>query len=216
MATAGKLSVPDSDKRTTALFAAIADDEFSQVIDLLRQASPRISGDELADQLGENAWSDKDLISDVIRVAIRMYKARSANNIKDDEVLAALCQGMDEQEIEIVRKRFRSLTELPAVQIAALAESELTGHSRVLLATSILTDLRLLPILPSENDAFHFSLLVHQLKIKNYHEGETQDMYFAMDENDLAELKSVIDGALSRSRELRANAAEIKSFLLPL
>jgi hypothetical protein len=96
------------------------------------------------------------------------------------------------------------------VGTAAKAGYVLTQHERIFVKARILTDVR--PIFHSNvSEKPGSALIIHMLQMTqrdNQDPHKVEDLYFALDSNDISSLKALLDRALQKEETLRALMTE--------
>ena len=87
--------------------------------------------------------------------------------------------------------------------IGAITKAMTVGvdHDKVFCESRILSDVR--PIFGDVEDKPVAALVYHSLKVRYHHANDTKTIQFALDDEDLARLKTVVDRALAKSRSLK-------------
>jgi hypothetical protein len=155
-----------------------------------------------------------DELQVIVRTVLSLYALRvtrevSANDLSKD-IVDAIVSGeyrelkvTDEQAADLHNK----LTKLLGVDPLAYqmkARDVARQHERSFCAARILTDIRPIFGLASDNAPVD-AVITHTLKI-TYHEGsdrDTKELFFAMDDDDIQELKAILERAEMKSESLK-------------
>jgi len=100
------------------------------------------------------------------------------------------------------RRRLHKILSVESLMIASKAIIIFTDYQRTLHATKILSDLRYVFRSNPEEEPYG-AVIVHLLKLTYHEDTEHKEFFVAMDDDDLARLKAVLQRAEAKARTLR-------------
>jgi hypothetical protein len=194
-------------------FLELPDDKVDGFLTALDRAGPQFNSDDLAERLSRDLKLPRGLTHGITRGLLSIYLTRENQPIEeflDKDVFLSLkrAEVFSEEKTNEQWKKLRSflITALSlesTIGATAKAGPVLTQHERIFIGARIMTDLR--PIyradLSEKPDA---ALIVHMLKVsqRDYY-GQKKDLYFALDSNDIALMKEVIERAEKKEETLK-------------
>ena len=209
------LRVPDKQIDHIKKFLELPDDKIEGFLDALAKAGPQFNYYDLSEEVSVRLEISRHLIEGIVQVLASLYRTRDGQNTPietflDQEVYVALkkAETFSEKKADAewakLRKFFIEALSLErTVGTAAKAGYILTQHERIFVGARILTDVR--PIFHlNVSEKPESAVIVHMLRIAqrdNY--GNQADQYFALDSNDIRDLKALIDRALEKEETLK-------------
>lgn len=207
----------------------LPDDKIDGFLTALNEAGPQFNGADLSAKISKSVQLPRPLTQGIVDVLLSLYRTRdetkSVETFLDRDVYSALKRAgtlsleNEGAQWSKLRKFFLSaLTLERTIGTTAKAGPVLTEHERIFSGVRIMTDLR--PIyhldIAEKPDA---ALIIHMLKITQRDKyGHRTDLYFAMDSNDIAAMKEVIERATQKEETLRkimkdsgVNVLDVKS-----
>jgi hypothetical protein len=195
-------------------FLELPDEKIDGFLDTLKKAAPQFNVADLAAEVSGPLDVSPPLADGIVRVLASIYLTRDLRTpiekFVDREVFVALkrAQAFPPELFDIQWKRFRkflvaALSLERSVGTAAKTGQVLTQHERVFCGARIMTDLR--PIyhldVSEKPDA---AVIVHMLRITERDNfGKHSDTYFALDSNDIAAMKELIERAEKKEKTLK-------------
>lgn len=195
-------------------FLELPDEKIDIFLDALRNAGPQFNVADLALEISGRVDVPPFLADGIVRVLASIYLTRDlrtpVEKFVDREVFVALkrAQAFPAETIEIQWRRLRTflvaaLSLERSLGTAAKAGPVLTQHERIFAGARIMTDLR--PIyhldVSEKPDA---AVIIHMLRITQRDNfGKHSDEYFALDSNDIAAMKVIIDRAEKKEKTLK-------------
>lgn len=195
-------------------FLELPDDKIDKFLDALRNAGPQFNVADLALEISDPLDVPPFLADGIVRVLASIYLTRDLRvpieKFVDREVFVALktAQAFPAETIDIQWKRLRkflvaALSLERSLGTAAKAGPVLTQHERIFTGARIMTDLR--PVyhldVSEKPDA---AVIIHMLRITQRDNfGKHSDEYFALDSNDIAAMKELIDRAEKKEKTLK-------------
>jgi hypothetical protein len=195
-------------------FLELPDEKIDGFLDALVKAGPQFNVSDLAAEISEPLDVPPILADGIVRALASIYLTRDLetplDKFLDREVFFALqrAQVFSAENIEAQWKKLRkflvaALSLERSVGTAAKAGPVLTEHERIFAGARIMTDLR--PIyhlnVSEKPDA---AVIIHMLKItQRDNSGNHSDEYFALDSNDIAAMKKLIERAEKKEKTLK-------------
>jgi hypothetical protein len=134
-----------------------------------------------------------------LRAELRVTPAREIA----EEVVRAPGLNLEDDAQAVLAARAEALLETAAIGTTSVAVDLQTRHAKNFQSAKILTDVR--PVFPQElDDGPSGALIVETLELQTWNRaGDIEQIYVAMDEHDLQQLKGVVDRALKKTAALR-------------
>jgi hypothetical protein len=209
--------VPDRQIGYIKLFLELPESEIEELISGLRKATPQFNASDLAAEI-RGTKLPKEIIEGIIRIPMSLYVTRErtkpVESFLDEDVFPSLkrvgafsskdTNAQNEQWMKLRKFLVASLSLERTLGTTAKAGPVLTQHERIFVGARIMTDLR--PIyhldVGEKPDA---AIIVHMLKISQRDaSGKHLDLYFALDSNDIAAMREVLERALKKEETLKS------------
>jgi|SRR5271157_3695821 len=195
-------------------FLKLPNEKIDGFLAALDKADPQFNYHDLSLQISSPEIIPWELTEGIVRVLVSLYrtvdKEAPIETFLDEDVFPSLMRAKvfspesSDNDWKKLRKFFLSALSVEhSVGTAAKAGPVQTDHERIFCGARILTDLR--PI-------YHFDIsekpsaatIVHMLKIthRDYYDRK-HDLFFALDSNDLAILKQIVERAVEKEKTLR-------------
>jgi hypothetical protein len=202
----------------------LSDDAFDEVYTSLLQAPRDVASQkELAAQVSALVTkTDAKEIRNIVEVLTSLRQLRSRTNASAEKVARDVYDALQAEEgspglgerADQLKVRLGKSLALETLDILTSKAKELqTDAERIFCEARILTDLR--PVFGQEVDSPKAMIVVHALKLA-YHDGATgrlEEIFVALDDEDVRRLKLVAERAERKSKSLlsRLEAAGIKT-----
>ena len=199
--------IPKDERPSLALFAGLGDEQISELAGALSTASAELGGDEFVEHVvkGTPSVTAGD-VERVLKAVRQVASAREILEVRPDVFLNDVAEGMgeiEERELRLdetgrrrLRERLSALTESPAMEIHAKAQSLRHDRENTYCRARIVTDLR--PVFGSDVRQSPKAILVaHMLRITYHHgsRGALQDLYLTLQTEDLDQLRELVERA---------------------
>lgn len=213
--TALSLRVPRSDQKPLAQLLGFSQEQMKAFKDTLRGAPPKLLLRDLADRVAGTLNSDPDETYAIIQVLARLYGIRVRRGSAPEEFAEQVRLAAEAANLGAPVSGWKSfesdLAELLSFQrslgVTSKALDVMTEHERTLCQARILSDLR--PVFREKvEEGPAAAVIVHTLRIRFHSGEETAEFFVAMDGQDLAELKRLVDRAIQKDIRLRELAAK--------
>lgn len=209
------LRVPADQIGHITKFLELPDEKIDKFLDALGNAGPQFNVADLAMEISERVDVPPFLADEIIRVLASIYLTLDfripIDKFVDRDVFNALkrAHAFPPENADVQWKRLRkflvaALSLERSLGTAAKAGPVLTHHERIFAGARIMTDLR--PIyhldVSEKPDA---AVIIHMLRITQRDNfGKQSDEYFALDSNDIATMKELVDRAEKKEKALRS------------
>jgi hypothetical protein len=141
---------------------------------------------------------------------LALHAVRASNEIPAATFTRDVCNAMQVgaengavlsgEECETLQRRISVLMGLDSLATSSKAAELQFEHERVFDRARILSDIR--TVFGESVGDVKGAVITHELKISYVHGSEVEELYLALDEQDLSELKQTIDRALGKTRTL--------------
>jgi hypothetical protein len=210
------INIPEDDLPALKQLMSLPDASFDSLLVALGKAKPTFSTRQLATNLSAQAGGiATDEILPILNVACALYYIKERADVSSQKVAKDVSEAageMSTKEIEfpkdklaVLEKRLGGLLNLDkTLGITAKALDVMTEHEHVFCSGRILSDIR--PVFTGSPESADAALIVHNLQIgfHNTSEGKHQEIYIALDTDDLEQLKDIIARAEKKTMALRA------------
>lgn len=193
-------SVPKSQERPLKLLVEMNEDQRERLLAALRTTAPRLQVEEFASELGQSVPEYSDHILEIATMLVSMYVSVDDLQLSPRQFAEGLVKAAEkgqivrgDQSAEALRAFFTEALRCDdTLGFTAKALNIAAEHERVFLDARILTDLR--PVFRAQIETGEPKLLMlRQLKISYLTPtGEKQEVYFALDDEDLRSLREVL------------------------
>ena len=189
--------------------AELSDEETDLVVDYLANAPPSASVDLIASPLADQLTRDLSTVASFLRVALALAAEMRRTGLAKEAFLRAFSPAI-RQEVDrlgmdgvtVVDRIDRILKSGRALPVTAKAIELLDIQPRPLRAARVLTDIR--PLFSSdESPSVEGGLIVHTLALTCAGSESDTELYVALDEVDLLELRRLLDRAERKASSLR-------------
>ena len=102
----------------------------------------------------------------------------------------------------VLRSRLDELLQVESIVLASKASAIQREHPNVLMSARVLTDMR--PVFGDGPESLQGGIVIHSLKHTSIHSNQVQELFFALDDDDLVMLQKTIARAEAKSRTLRS------------
>jgi hypothetical protein len=195
---------------------ALSQEAFDGLATSLREAQGSKSQRALAKALASRTHLDEEKVYAYVRLLGMLLRVREQMELSGEEFLAAVERAAlrtdkanlspPAVEWEAGKRRLGALLDGSlGLATTAKATDLLFEHANVICSARILSDLR--PIFGSDVAQDPTALLViHQLRVQYHKNGQIEEMFFAMDAKDLADLQAALERAEKKAATLKSIA----------
>jgi hypothetical protein len=154
-----------------------------------------------------DVWQDQEAIDSFVTNFISMLALGTTRNLTADHVANVLTENVgsavekDGGSKEVLSRRLVALLTARDLVAVGKAADIITEYDQVLNLARIISDIR--PVFGNNaSDDPMGAVIVHTLKIDYFHDNRVNTISFALDADDLADLKRVVDRAQEKQRTL--------------
>lgn len=208
-----KLKIPESHRNALRKLFALDKEARAGLVRALQKAAPALSPSNLAESISAEVKLDKQITKELVAVFAAMYWAKDARRVPLDEFVEYACDAIRDLKDETIRppdgdwtyvkgylKTILSFEE--SLGVSAKAMDVMAEHANTYCKARVLTDIR--PVFKSDVSAGPAAAVIVQTLKLRYHRGdEMSEFFLAMDSEDMAKLRSVLDRAEAKAAALR-------------
>ena len=209
------LTIPPRHVRPLADLFAMSEAGRKRLVNVIREGPAVLDPDIWAEKVGPATELDQERAPHLVGMLLSLYLAREETPL--DQFAEDLCEAAQGSGNAALRPKDgnwdsfkRDLKALLACDhslgITAKAMDIKIRHQNVYRTARILTDIR--PVFKEElTEEPPASVIIHTLGITTYQAGDLstpKELYFALDTDDLRELKKVVDRAFRKEATLKA------------
>ena len=202
------LKIPKEHRTSLLELAQLAPETFEKLLGSIEKLRPKQSLVELRGRLVSvlpipDVAKRRALAETLVSMNASMLRSEmSVGQFVEDLVDGVSESDATEADRKSISERLDRILQVSALRLSAKATVLRVDHDRVYNASRIVTDLR--PVFDEAvGDGFRGVMLIHQLKMVSLRRGEPEELFFAMDDQDLASLKKTIDRAELKSEQIR-------------
>lgn len=206
------LRIPEPYIEGLRKLASLSAEDFQSITSALERARPKLKAAEITVAIQDYVphIAPKDL-QEILEVASSLIgTAGTQEEITIEKFVADLLEAMQRSPgrfatapilgWEGFRDQITSLLSAKTLRISSRADDVQHEQANVFTGVRVLSDIRTV-FDPDTVDA-QGALIIHQLKLTYFHNGEYQDVYIAMDNADLKSLRSAIERAERKTEAL--------------
>jgi len=205
------IEIPKEELPKLKTLTELSEGNFDSFVSSLRLVKPALTIARFSNELANisHVFGREELIT-ILRTIFALYWLKERTGLRPDaladEIVTASKRADPEQFPEeresSLRNRLSVLLALDnSLGVTAKAMDAMTEHERIFRDARILSDLR--PIFTGEGTTTPAAVIIHNLQISFHINGQHQEIYVALDTNDLGKLREVVDRA-----ERKTNALE--------
>ncbi len=199
--------------------AKLDDNSFKSLLRTLQDIPISLGTDEFVKKAkisnDKYAYDVENILTSIGSLASIGERGKPFSRDLANEVVSLISKGeikalrsSSEKELQILKERIEELLKIESMYYSAKAVDVLTEHEHVFGSARILTDCR--PVFGRKVDSdLTATVIFHMLQIHYHQNGEHKEIYFALDQSDLIQLKEVIQRAEEKVKTIK------KSFLNP-
>lgn len=208
------VGIPEGYEQGFVRLRDLKDRGIRELISALEAEPPTLNyrnlGSKIAPQI--STIEDDDVV-EIMETLIPLYSLRVRAGVSASDLATDILRAMDEtgleelklsgQEREDFRDRMIRLLDVESIAIGIKAEELLLDHEHTIHSARILTDIRPVFGIESENTP-KAAVIVHMFKITYYDESnEVKEFFVALDTGDISRLMDILERADSKAESLR-------------
>jgi hypothetical protein len=210
-----QLSIPQEAQRGFIVIRQLEEDQVQELVAALSAEEPTLYRSELRRRVGKKTASISSTdLGEILRTLVSVYALRDDLDQPMSDVVRALCDAMEETDVEALHfsdeadrnhfaTRLSNLLGAASLEVTAKSTELFYEHERTVHGKPrVLTDIRPVFGLDPEEPP-KGAMIVHTLKI-TYHEGEqVREFFVTLDSSQIGELVDVLGRASLKAESLR-------------
>jgi hypothetical protein len=202
-------NVPEVYQRGLEKIKELSPEAEREIVGVISNAPPLLNAGRLSSRLAEAVVSVIDepalqaIISSVMALlAIRSSREVSAEELANDVIASMpIWRPLSPSERSELKQRLIRFFSLDTLRVGTKAATLQKNQDRVFRSAMTLTDIR--PVFLNEPDSpIAGAMIIHDLKITYFQDGEFRDFYVALDDEDVASLQKVLARAEAKAKNL--------------
>ncbi len=195
------INVPELFRPALNRIASCSEEELQELHHVLGALKVRLKPDLLVESARATEGSLPDL-PDIVQGLVNLSITRFRVEIPLDEFASGISRSLkldaDVAKRENFEKRLKSLLNIEALVLSARAVDIQHEYEKVFKAVRIITDIR--PVFNLAGTEALGAMIVHNLSVTFFEDGEYKEVVFALDDADLTSIKKVIERAEVKSK----------------
>jgi hypothetical protein len=202
-----RIGIPSAHRPALRRLAELSDEDFTQMMHHLKdQSQDFLSKGELMARLGKGAPPIAADASDIVDALIGLQTTRGSHGWSLEALQDAVTLGAPSDFGDLAAVAARRLTTLlsaPPIMLVAKAFDLLGANQHLYHVSRITTDIR--PVFSDDAEPVaHGGIILHQLSLEYWTDGDARTLQIALDGEDLAALRATLDKAARKESHLRA------------
>lgn len=204
-----KYNIPPPFKIGFTHLSKFSKEHLDIILNILKEVEFGISPDKIIEQILTYNIEEKEKIVEVVKAILSLVALKNDENVKVSELVNDLTTDFKEDNPDISEDRVNNLSinlhEIlninSKINHTLKAFDLLAENEKIFLESRILSDIRIVfdDDLSKEINA-HGTIVLHQLKISYRENQESKSIFFALDINDLNNLKEQVERAIQKHR----------------
>lgn len=201
-----RLNIPERNREGILRLLSLGTETFDKLVAALDAQPPTASlTSAFSSQINITNVSPGDA-EQVLSAIIGLHIARASRDASSSEFVRDASQAIaafdGAGQSETSKERLLRIINIRSLIVSAKAFTLLMDRERTMLTAKILTDLRYAFQSDPEQEPYG-AVVIHTLKLSYYEAGDHKDFLVALDDDDIAVLKTVLDRAEMKARLLR-------------
>lgn len=211
--------IPEYVKEGFSIIIKSPPKKFDTLINVLNKVPKRLLPSELSDYLLKKKIYSEKQSSKIVDVLASLYRLKESETKSINEIVENICQALREtNDVNLkprpnFEKSLTSLLSLKTIGASFKALGLLTDYEKTFVDSRIILDIR--PVFDDNLDnKIETGVIVHNLRIE-YHKGKDthEEIFLALDSNDLNKLKEQILRALKKEKSIKLNLKDNFNFI---
>jgi hypothetical protein len=200
------LGIPDQVRPGLQLLASLGPDQIARLLTAVRELKPRLQQLRYLTDLRMTLGPVTDIPTDpIIQSLLSLSANQEATGMSIDSFAAGIAYSpnlvLSDQQRPSLASALTGLLQVSSLRVTGKAWDLLTENERNYALGRIVTDIR--PIFEQTGQPTA-AVIVHQLRITFADkQGKLDDLYVALDDNDIARLQEVLGRAQAKSQSLQ-------------
>jgi hypothetical protein len=202
-----KLTVPGVFRPALVKLAGLPEQAMAELISATKSSKPILSPQKMASRISPLIPSIPT--EDLGQLLVALYSlsaTRVFHKVPIHRFLDDVCESVHAKKTDldatVLKSRLEKLLQADSIVLASKASAIQREHPNVLMSARILTDMR--PVFGDGPDSLEGGIIIHNLKLTSIHSNEAQELFLALDDDDLIMLQKVIARAEAKSKTLRS------------
>lgn len=202
-----RVSVPEPIRAILARITGIPNGEFRTLVEALNAVPPSLRASKLTDQIRASLPKEIPDLGEIIQAVTSMNVARLNIAMPQDEFLREVAASIARDGVKgfdpsLFESRLLELLSVEAISLSGRAEYVQHQYEGFFTSARILSDIR--TIFDESGSSPLGAVIVHNLKISYFRNGEYQEAFFALDNADLETMRKSLDRAELKTASLEA------------
>jgi hypothetical protein len=203
------VKIPESSYPVLDALVHLAPEQFESLLAAMERAKPAARPDLFWIHVPN---VEDATVRDIVRELFALASFKDELDVPIDEFVDSIASAavadktskvaFTDSEASTLKQRLQKLLQLGgAVRLTSKAVDLLTDTQRVFYTSKILTDIR--PVFSEDGNAADAAIIVHNLRIHYGESDEHKDFFVALDDDDLNQLRAVLDRAAHKAKVLK-------------
>ncbi len=205
-----KLNIPPRNRDGLSKLLSLDPNSFDGFVAALERQSPSIKLIPRLSAVVDAPDVNRGDLEKIILAVRALYMVRASAEVPLDTFVRDVSEAIEAfdpaGQSEQAKDRLRRVLSVDSLISSSKALTLLTDHERTLHATKILTDVRHV-FRPEPESEPYGAVIVHVLKLTCHEADRDRDFYVALDGDDIANLRTVLDRAEAKAKALRGKLA---------
>ena len=208
-----QFNIPDEALPDLVTISELDEKLFESLIDVIGSTEPTLTAGDFASRIEEKVrLPEKGHLKAVLGTAFVLYSLKEKVGLPAVDVAEAIVRSAavanskefaHEEKRKELADRLQALLGLDkSLGVTSKAFDVMTEHQRTFVSARILSDIR--PVFAEQPESASAAVIIHNLQIVFQQAGRGEQFYVAMDTDDIAKLKQVIERAEKKTAALRA------------
>jgi hypothetical protein len=199
--------VPERFQPALNRIVELADAEIESIRQALASAEPSLDVGSLTAHVQSSLKKEVPEIEDIIRTLVSLNNARMSADVSVERFVRDIPRRVTERKGKAFdrtgfERRLVALLNVESLTISARAFDIQHEYERVFVSARIVTDIRTVFDNTGTNPVG--AMIVHNLNIKYSKSGTFKEFFIALDDGDVAKIKTILDRAETKSSSLEA------------
>ncbi|HEX9654310.1 MAG TPA: hypothetical protein VGA99_11415 [bacterium] len=212
-----KLKIPKEQKDGLEYFIELGDELQNSLINIIKDADINVNQGDLIEKLSNEIKIEKSRVSKIVGMLSSILALKETSRVSVDILIKDLVNALEEGSDEKLkpnaafRDQLRQFLHLETSSFHLRFKAIFLSRERekILTRTNIYTDIR--PLFDNSGKETVGFLIIHNLKISYYENGQHREIYVALDDDDLVKLKDNVMRAEEKEKTIRK---KLKSYEL--
>ena len=192
-------SIPQQVVPALKKLAGASAEDFEGLLQAVAALQVHIKPEKITASLGEHNVHG---LSDIVRALTALSFSRFQAEVPRDEFVAGIIESsaLPTDKRAILAERLKALLDIEVFRLSARAFAIQHEYEKVLRSARIVSDIR--PVFTDSATDMEGLMIVHNLKLSYMDSGHYKEAVFAMDDEDVAMLKRVLERAETKSKTM--------------